>query len=299
MFVGEKLIYLQMQKTASTHIARILADVVGGEQHQQHLRLEIDPEGRSVVGSIRSPWSWYVSLWAYGCRGGGGRWGIRNLLTQPPPTALDTAREALRYARAKRAFPREVLDEHQRLREHQRGTPVELWRPVYSDPTDAGAFRQWLRLVLDPTRARDLHPRFGASDLRHHAGFMTFRYFRLLARDLDDLDRPGQFTSFDAIREYDATSTVHDDMIRIEHLAEDLPRVLTGAGYELDDDQTARLREWCGARTNVSPHEDDAFYYDDETRALVADRERLLVDKYSYAPPLVPGADPGATPADA
>lgn len=286
MFVGERLIYLQMQKTASTHIARILTDVVGGEQHQQHLRLEIEPGGRLVVGSIRSPWSWYVSLWSYGCRGGGGRWGIRNLLTERPPAVRDVARDALRHARATRSLPRTVIDEHRRLRERHRGIPTALWRPVYTDPTDANAFRQWLRLVFDPTRARDLHPLFGVSELRFAAGFMTFRYFRLFARSLDDLERSDAFATSDAVGAYDATSTVHDDMIRIEHLDEDLPRVLGRAGYGLDPAQTERLREWCSARTNVSPHEADAFYYDAETSAMVADRDQLLVSKYGYRPPV-------------
>src|SRR6185503_14274720 len=76
MFVSDRLIYLQMQKTASTHVARVLAEVVGGEQHQQHIRLRVEPEGRLVAISIRSPWDWYVSLWAYGCREGGGRSGV-------------------------------------------------------------------------------------------------------------------------------------------------------------------------------------------------------------------------------
>src|SRR4051812_35017204 len=85
MFVSDRLIYIQMQKTASTHIARVLAEVVGGEQHQQHIRLRGDRDGRLVVVSVRSPWDWYVSLWAYGCRGGGGRSGVRERLTEPPP----------------------------------------------------------------------------------------------------------------------------------------------------------------------------------------------------------------------
>ena len=102
MFVSDKLVYLQMQKTASTHIAKTLAAVVGGEQHLQHKRLAIDPAGRLVVASIRNPWSWYVSLWAYGCRGGGGESGLYNQVTAGAPTLADVAKSAYRDARAKR-----------------------------------------------------------------------------------------------------------------------------------------------------------------------------------------------------
>jgi hypothetical protein len=178
-----------------------------------------------------------------------------------------------------------VWREFRERRARHRGVPTALWRPVYGDPNDARLFRAWLQLVFDPDRAADLHPRFGASDLRTTAGFMTFRYFRLLGRDLRDLEQPGRFTSYDAIVEYDRACTVHDDMIRIEHLGEDLPRVLARAGYVLDDAQRARLDDWCRARTNVSEHADDAHYYDAETSALVMSRDRLLVEKYGYTPP--------------
>src|SRR5881394_2338445 len=114
MFVSEKLAYLQMEKTASTHIAKVMAQIVGGEQLVQHIhltrdpfdaRLPVDVSNRLVVASIRNPWSWYLSLWAYGCRGGGGRYGTLHRLTAAPPTMGDLLRRSFVYARAKRRLP--------------------------------------------------------------------------------------------------------------------------------------------------------------------------------------------------
>lgn len=71
MFVNDSFFYLQMQKTGCTRIAEILLDVVGGEQLNPKHTTVVKPD-RPVIGSIRSPWAWYVSLWSFGCQGEGG-----------------------------------------------------------------------------------------------------------------------------------------------------------------------------------------------------------------------------------
>jgi hypothetical protein len=288
MFVSDKLVYLQMQKTASTHIAKALAAVVGGEQHMQHERLVIDPGDRLVVASIRNPWSWYVSLWAYGCRGGGGRYGLYNRVTAGPPRLLDLAADAFRYARAKRRWPRPVIDEGLAERKRQRSVRTDLWRKVYTDSRDVEGFRGWLRLMFDPERAHELPgqpPYYGQTALRWHSGFMTFRYFTLLAEDRALLVEPGALGSLEAVRAFDREHTVHDDMIKIETLEAELLRVLERAGYSLSEEQLLELKRHCREKTNVSPHLRDREYYDDESLELVATRERFLVEKYSYSPP--------------
>ena len=80
MFVTDKLIYLQMQKTACSHIAAMLAETVGGRKIGLHIPLprRLHSTDKHVVGSIRNPWDWYVSQWSYGCAGRGA---LRNRLT--------------------------------------------------------------------------------------------------------------------------------------------------------------------------------------------------------------------------
>ena len=68
MFVGKKLVYLQMQKTGSTHVTKVLKENLKGKTRERHEQLE-DYEAykdRPVISSIRNPWDWYVSMWAYG-----------------------------------------------------------------------------------------------------------------------------------------------------------------------------------------------------------------------------------------
>ena len=72
MFVSDKLIYIQLHKTACTHIASLLSNCIGGkiifgEYVGKHNWLQDYNTDRLIIGSIRNPWDWYVSLWAFGC----------------------------------------------------------------------------------------------------------------------------------------------------------------------------------------------------------------------------------------
>ena len=69
MFVSEKIVFIQLQKTGCTHIAKLLSNLLEGRHIGKHNRAtpELFTNQRSFLGSIRDPWEWYVSLWAYGC----------------------------------------------------------------------------------------------------------------------------------------------------------------------------------------------------------------------------------------
>ncbi len=75
MFVSDRLLFVAAPKTGCTHILSLLSGLVPGVRRgNKHALVEpvhFQP-GRRFVGSIRSPWTWYVSLWAFGCRGMGG-----------------------------------------------------------------------------------------------------------------------------------------------------------------------------------------------------------------------------------
>jgi len=67
MYRNDKVIFLQLQKTECTHITRVPLEYVGGGEIKKHSQLIINPEDRTIFGSIRNPWDWYMSLWSYGC----------------------------------------------------------------------------------------------------------------------------------------------------------------------------------------------------------------------------------------
>src|SRR6476620_582641 len=74
MLVSKKLVFLELQKTGSTHIKQLLKKTVGGVNDGKHNQpgTELRESGKTFVGSIRDPWGWYMSLFSYGCQKKGG-----------------------------------------------------------------------------------------------------------------------------------------------------------------------------------------------------------------------------------
>lgn len=69
MIGTDRYTYVQMQKTASGCIEAILRAVTGARrQGRKHTYFQEKP-ARLVFGSVRDPWAWYVSLWAFRGRG--------------------------------------------------------------------------------------------------------------------------------------------------------------------------------------------------------------------------------------
>jgi hypothetical protein len=69
--VGPDLAYMHMPKTGGTWIAQVLSRYGFGELRSEwhDHGVDIDTEDRLVLGSIRDPWAWYLSLVRYGRRG--------------------------------------------------------------------------------------------------------------------------------------------------------------------------------------------------------------------------------------
>ena len=69
MFISDNLIFTELHKTGCTHIGKLLDSLLDGIQHGKHNLVppQLLSSGRQFLGSVRNPWDWYVSLWAYGC----------------------------------------------------------------------------------------------------------------------------------------------------------------------------------------------------------------------------------------
>ncbi len=258
--VSEKLVYLELQKTASTLIGALLVDLFGAEhRYPKHGLLPTDCESRFVVGSVRNPWDYYVSLWSFGGQGDGG---MHRRLTQR------------NLRRARRALPRPgpLLAE---LRK-----PTSDWRSTYAEPHTPEKFRSWLSKVHDARRAGQIDAPYGAAELRHVAGYATYRYGRLYSGDLETVLRANTPAE---LRATVAASSLPNAFIRMEHLADDLLDAVRRAGYRVDDTLERAVRERADIAVNRSEHRPYTDYYDDTSRDLVAERDALIVERHGYA----------------
>jgi hypothetical protein len=276
MFVADGLVYLELQKTGGSHICRLMERYLHARPEGKHNRVTADIASAHVIGSIRNPWDWYVSLWAYGV---GGRGAVRTRTV----TGVDFNyyHRLLPLAMGKHWLtPGELAS----CLWHDAVKPVRRWRSTYHDSSDPALFRAWLKMLLDKKRRFDIGEGYGFSPLSEHAGLLTYRYFRLYTIG-DSVYRDRRLAKAGAIADFDREFNITRGMIRTESLEDDFVRVLSEAGRQLDAGQIEAIRSRQTGKTNASERRPAGFYYDDDTIGLVARRERYLIEKYGYHAP--------------
>ena len=266
MFIADRLIYVELPKTACTHIGKLLALVVPGEQRGKHNKpSQAEFDRRPVfLGSVRNPWAWYVSLWAYGCQQEGMLW-----------EALTHGRGSVRGL-GWRAAP---IYAGRRWLHSLRQRPAE-WQRLYSDVQDVQAFRTWLRWLHEPARRWDSAERFALHACAERVGLLTYRYLDLFCR--------GGFRSIadlESLRAFDARANYLDHVIRTEHLEQDLLMVLERLQISISDEQRSQI--FGGGRSNPSRGKRSRWqdYYDQASIELVAQRDRFITERFGYTPP--------------
>lgn len=277
MFISDKIVFIHLQKTAGVHISQTLSKLVDGEKIKEHPQLPEHLRSRYIIGSIRNPWDWYVSLWAYGC---GGKGSVQhNLVHRFSRRQLDKMQ-----TKQLGSYRPSLLRRWKLLRE-EKAKPIEQWRENYRDANDAGQFQAWLKRLLDPRRAYDLQEGYALSEISSYWGLLTYRHLKLQSTMGDEL-----YTS-KSLKDYAHLKATYDNHILLNHtirnesIAEDLIAALDNIG--VNDKEAARKIIIAGdtKKHNASKRMSVGEYYDAECRELVAARERLIIDTYNYLPP--------------
>ena len=294
MFIADKLIYLQLPKTACTHISYLLSKSIGGIQFKKHNaideynRHELIDDNKLIVGSIRNPWDWYVSLWAYSTKGkiyqNVSRRSFRNALKTH--SGVDLPDEFIKWL-IKHPFKRglsTVLNSYKGSYSEW-NKPIETWKKCYQPSQDPQVFKQWLKLIHDPERAYDLGVGYGQNSLKSFAGLMTYRYCQLFHRNFLLESKKNNIADLNELMDFDKSHNILDEIIRVENIESDVFRVLNKLNYQLDTEQLGLIKQ--SKKTNKSKHLHFSHYYDRETIDLVAQKEKFIIEKYSYLPPLI------------
>jgi hypothetical protein len=270
MFVSDRLVFLQLQKSACTHIANLLGQRLEGRTIGKHEPLASLPAGKLVACSVRNPWDWYVSLWAFGCQRRGGMY---LHLTEPRHKVLPGAlRDGFQDSRFWAEWPGMVGAYAARDRKE--------WQELYADSGSAVAFRSWLTRVLSGGGKRFEVDDYPYLPMRDVLGLYTYRFLRMsILRPVWRREAPRVRSMDDVARLY-ADHNIVDRYIRTEQLEEDLAEVLREVGL---DGVTAE--DLVVPRRNASSRRDVGHYHDAATIDLVAREERFLIDRFGYAPP--------------
>ncbi len=253
MFIGEKLLYLELPKTGCTHVRRLLRRLPSceGENRGKHNTIyRLSEAERATLGSkikfgnVRNPWDWYVSLWSFGCMGRGL---VHRLLTSD---------------RAERG---------------RAGHSPRPWRESYR-AGDVNGFRRWLRMLLE-THREDVGLGFDRDLLVGELGFLTDRYLRLYLERFEPGDQGPRSTA--ELADYDRRYGILDWFVRTEFLEEDLLGVL--AQVPIRPREVRRVWANRAKRRNASERNRDYRpYYDVATVDLVASRDAYLIAKHGY-----------------
>jgi len=282
MFVTDKMIYLQMDKTACTHIASLLSKHVGGQQIDKHNWLEDFETEKFICGSIKNPWDWYVSTWAFGCQGEGTICG--RVIVPDYQKFLNFFKYKLRSSRSPYSSGNLKLEDMCFHFTNEIKKPVLLWKDTYRDHQSPECFRKWLKLIYDPTRMRDFNEGYSESSVSKFAGLMTYLYCNFFIKDFFQTKNFRGIGTIEELKKLDKNNNILDFVIKVEFLENDFIQMLEKFGYNIDKKTKDQIRS--GGKTNVSEHRKTSHYYDEETIKLVAEKEKFIIEKYNYKPPI-------------
>lgn len=266
MFLSEKLVFVELHKTGCTHITRLLENTIPGQVIGKHNAPSpaLINSPRLFVGSIRNPWEWYVSLWAYGCDQRGG---VYHKVTKSN-SIISLCRDWL----VDPVYSASLL-----LNKVSR--QPELWRQCYADVDDAAAFRRWLYMIHDCKHWHDFGQSYGKYPMSHVAGMLTYRYLRLFCKtDFKNIN------SLEQLQAFEKNNCYINYFIRNENLEQGFLAALDLAGIVLADDKKHLVNSIEKTNTSSKKH-GAAYYYDADTIKLVRDREKLIIDKFAYQAP--------------
>jgi len=281
MYVSEKFIFTELHKTAGTHLGKWLKVLAPGEQVGKHNRVPTELRNRVMLGSIRNPWDWYVSLWAYGCDGKGSVYhqtcdGV-NFRYYREQLTREMGRK---YLSVPILFRQLIAD---------RKKPITLWQQSYNDSTSAQDFKSWLKLMFNGERRLDMREGFGFSPVANTAGLMTYRFLKLFT-DLDSQLYSQKFWQQQKdIHSVWSEHRIADFFIRMENLEDDLIQAMELAQVDISEQNRTALVESRNKKTNTSSRLPASHYYDEESIEWISQREKTIIDLFDYQPPQLNG----------
>jgi hypothetical protein len=139
-------------------------------------------------------------------------------------------------------------------------------------------------MMHDETYRTDLGEGYWRCGLSRFAGLMTFRYMKIFACKQGEINALRAVSTPEQLGDYERRNCLIDYFIRNENLESDLLAALEATHIAVPPAMVAEMA--ARPRTNTSSRKrGPAYYYDAATEKLVADSERLIIDKFGYVPP--------------
>lgn len=265
MIFGEGFVFLELAKTGSTYARYIFAQMPGsglvGKKHNTYSQLNKNYQKRfkkSIkIASIRNPFEYYVSLYGFACSNRGGLY--TRVMKRPDYLSFYHSGQLIT-----------LTVEFLRWRSN--------WRKVLQDGNSVENFKRFLFLLLNqnPT-APGFY--YGLSQGYRHIGYYTHDFLRTCTYDFISAAR--SFQSYADVEAHHREHYFVDVVLRNERLRDDLLQHAPDMGITRETMQAAIDSKPARSGT-ASKHKPWREYYDEESRALVAEKEKMIINIFDY-----------------
>lgn len=277
MYISENFVYTELHKTAGTHIGKWLKILAPGKQTGKHNRIPAELRSKFIIGSIRNPWDWYVSLWGYGCDSKGSVW-----RQTTDNVNFRYYKQQLSSEMGYQILPPWILA-RQLMSDLKKS--VEPWKRFYQNSSDPQCFKSWLKLIFDHEKSLDLREGFGFSPISKQAGILTYRFFKLFTSLDKKIYSKKLFLTHNNLEELWYAHKFADFFIRLEHLEDDLLQAMQKSAVQVSQQNKQELLAAKYEKTNTSSRLPAKYYYDEESIQLVYEREKFLINLFNYTAP--------------
>lgn len=266
MIVSESFVYLELHKTGCTHTRNILMQLesIKTKEIGKHNAIDELPKamqqgiaGKKILGNIRNPWDWYVSLWAFGCMGKGGL--FKNYPDTPNRTSILGWKEMARRFRDDELIKTDKAS-------------------IYSNPEDPEGFRAWIKAILN--RKVDFGEGYKQNQISKDIGLLTYRYLLLFTKN--GVTALTRLEDYKAIVQHEKERNLIDIIIRNESIEADLLNNCSALGIECSELRKL-IKMTSIQKTNSSKRRGYKYYYDEDTKELVRQKEKFIIEKFGYS----------------
>ena len=258
MLIGERIIYIELHKTGCTYTRNVLTNLPSTPfiSNGKHNTIESVPqdligdiENKIIVGNIRNPWDWYVSLWAFGCLQKGGLY--KRMTQKPSLFSKKGLKQNLRN-------PSSIFHN------------TKVWHEVYADANNPELFQKWLHILLEKKSPQ--------GRLHEHLGVLTQRYLKLYTYNFRN--ELLKLSDYNDLKNFADTSFIQV-FIKNEHIEEDLLKHADQLHLNKEELQSTFTK--LDSRINTSERNSYESYYNDYSIDLIQKKEKLIIETFNYS----------------
>ena len=262
MFKTDQYCYVDMNKTGSVYLNNKLKTLNKNFYYKHHelpSKAIINDKNCIKFGTVRDPWSWYVSIWSYGCEKKV-KSGLYNNLTRFRPfKSYGNVKNKIKAIYQKQiAFLSLNFCSNINTKE------------LYSDASNPELFRKWLKIILNDKFIPAVDYQLYNSKLFKHCGLYTKRLIKFYF--LNHKINNGIIDLTDGLSDFLEQNCYIDDFIVTNKLDADLKSFF--AKYKFHQEQPYVIsKKLNSASKNIS-------HYNQETFKLVLEKEKIVLDYF-------------------